>query len=812
MWKSTSFAIGGAFLASLFAAMPAPAATFTVTNLNDAGPDSLRSAVASAESSPGADTITIGVTGTITLSSEIAISHDTTLQGPGAGTLAVSGDHAHRVFSVAAGAVVTMSGLTITAGRVRASDGQNATAVGGAGGNGTSGGSGAAGADQSSSGTDGADEGGAGISNAGTLTLQDVAVTDNAAVAGNGGASTATGGSGGSGYVGGSLISGGRGGNATAAGGHGGLALGGGVRNSGTLTIRSSVIAGNTATAGSRGAVNATGGSGGDAGAGAGGAGGSATVPDLAGSGGHVRGAGIYNTGALTVTDSSVRNNTATGGGMQNAVVAGGKGGAGGDDGNGGAGGAATVGATEGGSATGGGINTAGGGTTLTGVTLSGNAAVSGSGGAVSATGGKGGDAGDDGNGGKGGDATAATQSGGSATTAALLNTGTLTARNVTITANAATAGANGTASSKAGNPGGPSLTANGTGGAGGSVTNTSGAPGFGGGGGVASTATGSQATFLDSTIAGNGAPAGATANISGGQKVKLQNSIVAEPQSGGTSCTSHVDSDGFNIDDGTSCGLTEPTDHAATNPQLGPLQDNGGPTQTRAPSASSPAIDQGQSAGAATDQRGLPRPADLPAITNAAGGDGADIGAVELQPDADGDGIPDPSDKCPTQSDSSAPRNPRDGCPAPPPGPPLDKTSPVLSKFALSPKSFAAAKKGPSVVAAAKAGTKVSYKLSEPATTTFTVERKRAGHKSKGKCVSGRARHGKKPCTRYTRVAGKIVRQSAAGASSFRFTGRLNGHSLKPGSYRLVASARDAAGNTSKPLRRSFTIKRPRH
>src|SRR4051812_11610582 len=174
--------------------------------------------------------------------------------------------------------------------------------------------------------------------------------------------------------------------------------------------------------------------------------------------------------------------------------------------------------------------------------------------------------------------------------------------------------------------------------------------------------------------------------------------------------------------------------------------------------------------------------------------------------PDADADGIPDSADTCPTQSDVLAQQNPRNGCPAPP----LDTTAPVISSFALSPKSFVAANTGPAVVPAAAVGTHVFYKLSEPATTTFTIERKGAGHKKGRKCVNGRAKHSQKACTLYTRVKGKIVQASDAGLSSLRFMGRLGGKSLKPGSYRLVASARDAAGNPSKALRRSFKIKHP--
>ena len=75
----------------------------------------------------------------------------------------------------------------------------------------------------------------------------------------------------------------------------------------------------------------------------------------------------------------------------------------------------------------------------------------------------------------------------------------------------------------------------------------------------------------------------------------------------------------------------TTGTDITGVDPQLGPLAGNGGPTQTQLPSASSPVIDKGNSFGLNSDQRGVLRPIDFPAIPNA--GDGSDIGAVELQP-----------------------------------------------------------------------------------------------------------------------------------------------------------------------------------
>jgi hypothetical protein len=59
-------------------------------------------------------------------------------------------------------------------------------------------------------------------------------------------------------------------------------------------------------------------------------------------------------------------------------------------------------------------------------------------------------------------------------------------------------------------------------------------------------------------------------------------------------------------------------------DPRLGPLQDNGGPTQTEALQAGSAAIDQGAGC-EITDQRGLPRPS----------GPACDIGAYEVTPPA---------------------------------------------------------------------------------------------------------------------------------------------------------------------------------
>lgn len=65
-------------------------------------------------------------------------------------------------------------------------------------------------------------------------------------------------------------------------------------------------------------------------------------------------------------------------------------------------------------------------------------------------------------------------------------------------------------------------------------------------------------------------------------------------------------------------------------NPLLSACQDNGGPVWTMGPLAGSPARDAGNS-GLPTDARGGPRIVDFPNIPNAPGGDGSDIGALEV-------------------------------------------------------------------------------------------------------------------------------------------------------------------------------------
>ena len=140
--------------------------------------------------------------------------------------------------------------------------------------------------------------------------------------------------------------------------------------------------------------------------------------------------------------------------------------------------------------------------------------------------------------------------------------------------------------------------------------------------------ATPSTLTIVNSTIAGNSASkGGAGINVAQGyppfivgiplaQSVSLRNTIVAgnAAATGSADCNSlgivRFRSRGHNLASDRTCPFKLPSDLRNTNPRLGPLANNGGPTDTLALLPDSPAINAGGSAGCpATDQRGVPRP-----------------------------------------------------------------------------------------------------------------------------------------------------------------------------------------------------------
>lgn len=114
-------AVAGSLALLCIIAVPMSADIITVTNANDNGPGSLREALGIANDG---DTINFSVTGTITLTTgQLMVNRNVTISGPGAPSLAISGNAASRVFRIASGRSVTISGLTITNGNTAADDG-----------------------------------------------------------------------------------------------------------------------------------------------------------------------------------------------------------------------------------------------------------------------------------------------------------------------------------------------------------------------------------------------------------------------------------------------------------------------------------------------------------------------------------------------------------------------------------------------------------------------------------------------------------------------------------------------------------------
>lgn len=176
-------------------------------------------------------------------------------------------------------------------------------------------------------------------------------------------------------------------------------------------------------------------------------------------------------------------------------------------------------------------------------------------------------------------------------------------------------------------------------------------------GGGIAIRSYNASLRIANSTITGNSAPSGGGIYIDGQfgvSRVSISNTILkagplgANIFNGGGSVT--VTSQGYNISsDNAADYLTGPGDQINTDPLLGPLQNNGGPTLTHALLPGSPAIDAGDpnfTPPPFNDQRGCP----FDRVFNGR----VDIGSFETQP---------PRRPCPTPRARPTPRS-RPGLP----------------------------------------------------------------------------------------------------------------------------------------------------
>lgn len=366
-----------------------------------------------------------------------------------------------------------------------------------------------------------------------------------------------------------------------ATGATGGFGSGGGIlNNAGQLTLTNVTVTNNLAIGG-----NGTG-----------------------GAGGFGIGGGISTAAALTLTNSTVSNNNATGG----------------------------TGTTTGGQGRGGGINLDNAGTlTTTGSVISGNTATGGTG----------------------------TTNGGAAIGGGIFaqfSTNVLTINTSRIINNSATGGG----STSSGDGGGiyannvfltlnvnnseiSGNTARGGGGisiAGNStITNTTvssnsatGAGSLGGGmliaGALSTTVTLRNVTVSNNSAVSNGG--GIYINSGSSNPVTLDNTIIANSTSGGdcSRVAGTVNAAYTLIEANLTCVNGTNANNLTGDPNLGPLANNGGTTQTHLPLFGSIVIDAGNST-LTTDQRGLTRPVNLPTYLSLGGvGNNSDIGAVELQ------------------------------------------------------------------------------------------------------------------------------------------------------------------------------------
>jgi predicted outer membrane repeat protein len=364
----------------------------------------------------------------------------------------------------------------------------------------------------------------------------------------------------------------------------------------------------------------------------------------------------------------------------------------------------------------------------------------------------------------------------------------------------------------------------------------------------------GTSLSLVNDTFSGNSAPAGANLDDASGT-TSAQNTIFAAPSGGGKSCSAPITTSGHDMDDSSdnSCLLSSISgDLIGPSPALVPLADNssqattaGGPPQTMALSATSPAVGAADAAGCTTvgnaDERGFPRP-------GIAGG-GCDIGAFETLPQIGSSTTASTSNAHPAFHQAvtiTAAIGSARALPAAVPGPTGTVTfkdgatmlgsAPVSSGHASLTSStlpsgahqITASYSGDSLYGASTA-TPLSLSVAPPAPPRPAIGRLRESHKLWGlggkRAKVSRARNipvgtvfafklNTQSKLRLTfrrvsgrhkgRVAGTLTFKNArAGQRKLSFQGRLTGHHrLKPGRYTLVLTASNATGRTSRSIK----------
>lgn len=164
-------------------------------------------------------------------------------------------------------------------------------------------------------------------------------------------------------------------------------------------------------------------------------------------------------------------------------------------------------------------------------------------------------------------------------------------------------------------------------------------------GGGIYKNTQGGTLAITNSTITANRSElfSGAGIHAITDARVTIDNSIV----SGNEAAGSHVNLLGlyhrvsFSLIGSGGVVPSGTNIFGEDEPLLGPLANNGGPTQTHALLPGSPAFDMGNST-ETRDQRGVDQPVDIVAIADSPWGNGSDMGAYEAQHEPSADFVDD--------------------------------------------------------------------------------------------------------------------------------------------------------------------------
>jgi DNA-binding beta-propeller fold protein YncE len=159
-------------------------------------------------------------------------------------------------------------------------------------------------------------------------------------------------------------------------------------------------------------------------------------------------------------------------------------------------------------------------------------------------------------------------------------------------------------------------------------------------------------------------------------------------------------------------------------------------------------------------------------------------------------------------------------GPPPIPQRPSSSSSPPLLSALTVSPRTFGLA--GRRVRGRCVASTpanrrhhrckraiklRIAYQLNAPAHVSITIARQLPGRLAGGRCVKPTRKNRKhRPCTRSIALSGVITANGRPGANTVIFNGRIGGHNLTAGKYRLTATP-SANGQTGSSRTVAFTI-----